>query len=115
MSKTFCLSSFLPVLFLVVVAVQATRTGRIRITEGDPRDLTLYKGPSNEYTPGRSPLPSYILRAKPTEEQGDRGDVKWSISSDSDSLIMLLALTVRNWSVSYVGINVNGIVQRANF
>ena len=75
MRQTFCLSSFLPVLFgVVVLAVQATRTGRIRITEGDPRDLTLYQGPSNEYTPGRSPLPSYILRAKPTEEQGDRGN-----------------------------------------
>ena len=73
MTKTFCLSRVLKFSILVVVVVKATRTGRIRITEGDPRDLTLYKGPSNEYTPGRNPLPSYILRAKPTEEQGDRG------------------------------------------
>ena len=70
MRKTFLIERFASLLIVVgVVAVgQTPRTGRIHITEGDPRDLTLYKGPTNDYRPGGNPLPSYILKAKPNEE-----------------------------------------------
>jgi hypothetical protein len=53
MRKTFLIERWLSLVVAVVVvdvAVgQAPRTGRIHITEGDPRDLTLYKGPTNDY------------------------------------------------------------------
>jgi hypothetical protein len=55
------------------VAVLSARVGRIRITEGDPRDLTLYQGPSNLYRHGGKPLPSYILKAKPTRPADEAG------------------------------------------
>ena len=51
------------VLSLLAVA-QSTRTGLIHIKEGDPNDMTLYKGPTNSHRPGGKPLPSYVLRAK---------------------------------------------------
>lgn len=47
---------------------EGSRNRRIHITEGDPRDLTFYKAPSNNYRPGK-PLPSYIIRSK----QGSEG------------------------------------------
>jgi hypothetical protein len=53
MRKTFFIERWLSLVVAVVVvdvvAGQAPRTGRIHITEGDPRDLTLYKGPTNDY------------------------------------------------------------------
>jgi hypothetical protein len=54
MRKTFKIEGWLSLVVAVVVVVdvvagQAPRTGRIHITEGDPRDLALYKGPSNDY------------------------------------------------------------------
>jgi len=54
MRKTFFIERWLSLVVAVVVVVdvavgQAPRAGRIHITEGDPRDLTLYKGPSNDY------------------------------------------------------------------
>jgi len=42
---------------------EASRNQRIHITEGDSRDLSYYKGPSNKYRTGK-PLPSYIIRSK---------------------------------------------------
>jgi len=66
-----CLSGLL--FLCALLDVHSTRTGRLRITEGDPRDLTLYKGPSNEYRPGGNPLPSYIIKAKPNYDDDDTG------------------------------------------
>ena len=62
MRKQLCLCGFWFFQFIVVVVdvVEAARTGRLRITEGDPRDLTLYKGPTNDYRPGKH-LPTLKL------------------------------------------------------
>ena len=95
MSKRIAPKGLLAVLVwtIVNVVVESTRTGRIHITEGDPRDLTLYQGPANSYRAGGKPLPSYILKAKPKlgyEEEaalyGYVGSKKPDWNDDEDGL-----------------------------
>jgi hypothetical protein len=52
---------------ICTVESEASRNRRIHITEGDPRDLTFYKAPSNNLRPGK-PLPSTIIRSRQGNE-----------------------------------------------
>jgi len=50
-------------IFLCFTLIKGFRNSRILITEGDPRALTFYEGPTNVYRAGKI-LPSVIIKSK---------------------------------------------------